>query len=698
METLSRQRAEEARRIRKEIIGTLTDPAREEQFRDATAHWWFTATLAEAYFGVEEYPQTLQALYRGRSQSPPSPWEEDSTLRQLAALARLQVERTRPDVEAALEGSDAWKALREYMGGKESGVRTAFAGKVGLALSGGGFRASLFHLGVLARLAETDLLRHVEVLSCVSGGSIVGAHYYLEVRKLLQTKSDSEIEAKDYVELVLKVTVDFLAGVQRNIRTRVAASLAANVKMIIGNYSRTERVGELYEEELFSRVKDGEETAPRWLNELFIEPKDTAPGFNPKYDNFRRRCKVPILVLNATALNTGHNWQFTAAWMGEPPQSGNTTINLDANERLRRLYYEDAPPAFQKVRLGHAVAASACVPGLFDPLVLAGLYPDRTVRLVDGGVHDNQGTASLLESDCTVLLVSDASGQMSAESHPSNGLIGVPLRTNSILMARVREAEYNELESRLQAGLLRGLMFLHLKKDLESLPVSWNQCEDPDEPRSSVGAHDDLTRYGILKNVQTLLAGIRTDLDSFSDAEAFALMTSGYRMTEHEYSKSIQLFPQPEAPKVDWPFLAIESSMKSVNCAEGTHQELRELLQVGSQIAFKIWLLEKRLRYSAGALGLVLVVSLCWLAIKYWSTPLLILRPSFVAGIAVVLVGGLVLGKKLMGLIRYRDTLERLVIGLGMSCFGCFIARLHLWRFDPWFLRRGSVARFRRPH
>ena len=47
--------------------------------------------------------------------------------------------------------------------------------KWGLALSGGGFRASFFHLGVLARLAEMDLLRRVEVISTVSGGSIIGA-------------------------------------------------------------------------------------------------------------------------------------------------------------------------------------------------------------------------------------------------------------------------------------------------------------------------------------------------------------------------------------------------------------------------------------------------------------------------------------------------------------------------------------------
>src|SRR3990172_10793035 len=83
--------------------------------------------------------------------------------------------------------------------------------RLGLALSGGGFRASLFHIGVLARLAEVDLLRHVEVLSCVSGGSIVGAHYYLEVRHLLQQKP--AISREDYVDLVRRLQKDFLEGV-----------------------------------------------------------------------------------------------------------------------------------------------------------------------------------------------------------------------------------------------------------------------------------------------------------------------------------------------------------------------------------------------------------------------------------------------------------------------------------------------------
>ena len=59
--------------------------------------------------------------------------------------------------------------------------------------------------------------------------------------------------------------------------------------------------------------------AKRLLSSLFVDPKSEQPqarGFNLKLDNWLRTVKVPILVLNATSLNTGHNWQFTASWTG----------------------------------------------------------------------------------------------------------------------------------------------------------------------------------------------------------------------------------------------------------------------------------------------------------------------------------------------------------------------------------------------
>ena len=117
-------------------------------------------------------------------------------------------------------GSPARKVLMELTGGNDAALQTIFSGKAGLALSGGGFRASLFHIGVLARLAELDMLRHIEILSCVSGGSIIGAQYYLEVRNLLRTKKDDDIKPQHYIDIVSKISKEFLDGVQRNIRTR----------------------------------------------------------------------------------------------------------------------------------------------------------------------------------------------------------------------------------------------------------------------------------------------------------------------------------------------------------------------------------------------------------------------------------------------------------------------------------------------
>ena len=42
----------------------------------------------------------------------------------------------------------------------------------GLCLSGGGYRAMVFHIGVLWRLYETGLLKSMKRISSVSGGSI----------------------------------------------------------------------------------------------------------------------------------------------------------------------------------------------------------------------------------------------------------------------------------------------------------------------------------------------------------------------------------------------------------------------------------------------------------------------------------------------------------------------------------------------
>ena len=689
---IAAERRQDARRIREDLVATLPALLNEPDKAWLKEQWWFLVTVAEAYFGLQDYPEAKRWLQKARALPNIIDWEFASTARQLAALARLQDEET-----TDFEDTPAWEVLNDFLGGDVAAVQTVFAGKLGLALSGGGFRASLFHIGVLARLAQLDMLRHVEVLSCVSGGSIIGAHYYLELRKLLQEHPDSAITQQDYIDLVARVQRNFLAGVQRNVRMRVLASLSANWRMFFSpDYSRTEKVGALYESEIFSRVNDGE-GKERWLNDLCITPlrDDGTPHieFKPKYDNWHRRNKVPVLILNATTLNTGHNWQFTASWMGESPVSIDPEV--DANERLRRMYYAEAPEAHRRVRLGQAVGASSCVPGLFEPIVLKTLYPDRTVRLVDGGVHDNQGVVGLLEQDCTVLLVSDASGQMESEPNPSKGEIGVLLRSNSILQARIREAEFDDLKARRRSSLLRGLMFLHLKKDLDADPVDWVDTEDPydasDEARPAA-RRGPVTSYGIQKDVQRLLAGLRTDLDSFTDAEAYALMTSGYRMTEHSFPRCIDSFPVREQTHA-WSFLSIEKPMQQ---KEGSAR-LKRLLEVGASIPFKIWKLSAPLRYVSYGLGLLTLVGFFWATWHWRSEALLTL--GWVGGtVALALVALLLkkifgdrMGATIMQAARYKETLKKIAIGFVMGTVGWVVAWIHLGIFDKMFLKWGEV-------
>lgn len=714
-EVAARRRAE-AKEIRKEIVNQVGPLVDKPDTNWLQGKWWFYSTVAEAHFGLGEYDEAVDWLNRGRKDAAIPPWEYEATGRQLANLARIQETINNTVVgDASAQTEKALAALSQFFTKYE--VQSAYTGKFGLALSGGGFRAALFHIGVLARLAELDVLHRVEVLSCVSGGSIIGAHYYLEVRKLLQTVSDKDINRQHYIDIVAKVRKDFVEGLQKNVRVRVIAELTTNLKMIfLPRYTRTMRSGELYESEIFARVLDSkkddprlddrERDDPRWLNGLYVCPigDDGTPdqNFNLKTDNWRRRAKIPNLILNTTALNTGHNWQFTASWMGEPPAGIDSQI--DGNDRLRRLYYsdEDTPKAHRQVRLGHAVAASACVPGLFEPLMLDELYPERVVRLVDGGVCDNQGVGSLLEQDCNVILVSDGSGQMGSENHPSNGLLGVPLRSNSILQARVREAQYRELSARKRAGLLQGFMFVHMKDDLDVDPIDWLGCLDPfnasDDSRPAY-RRGPLTRYGIAKDIQELLAGVRTDLDSFSDVEAFALMTSAYRMTEHEFrhSKCIEGFPEP-AEQYQWDFLAVEEGMKG---GGPKYDYLKRQLSVSNALAFKIWKLSKPLKVTALGLAAIAFAFAVW-ASFHWAT--LTVVPSitlwkiavFVASFVALSFLAFLIGKWVKRVVRWRDTVRLIALSIGMAVVGWIVARIHLHIFDPLFLRGGSLETFKK--
>lgn len=589
--TLVAERRQRAQDIRRQIHDKLSQLPTEKR-----NDWWTLVTLAEACLGQRDFNGTISWLQEARKIDPqPEPWEYETTAKQLARLAMLL-----KDSDASGEDSvgKAWEALGPFVGGNEAALLTAFNGKVGLALSGGGFRASLFHIGVLARLAELDMLRHVEVLSCVSGGSIIGAHYYLKLRKLLQGEPDATLTPKHYVDLVHALEEEFMAAIKNNPRMEVFSRLNR-----LG--LRTEEMGKLLDDTLYKPLVvptdlDAEDRPS--LRKLKIRPAgfhEKAPDsseeyapFNPKYDNWQRQHKVPVLIINATTLNTGHNWQFTTAFMGESPNQISTEV--DGNERLRRMYFDEAMPKEHRDQpLGRAVAASAAVPGLFRPVKLCGLYPGRDVELVDGGVHDNQGVSGLLEQDCMVLLISDACGQLVAESHPSRAEISVLMRSNDTLMARVRELEYKELVARQQAGLLREFMFVHLKKQLSVEPVDWEKCDLARDAGDRVGVSPDSdqdTGYGVRGDVQNLLSGIRTDLDAFCEAESYGLMISGYKMTAWEFPRSIHGFKPGEVyGNQGWHFLRLEPLMKSPSPGSDAENAKRLLgtLSLAASLLFK---------------------------------------------------------------------------------------------------------------
>ncbi|MCI0434163.1 MAG: patatin-like phospholipase family protein [Gemmatimonadetes bacterium] len=721
----ARQRRERAREIRERLLEVLPSlPSREGKAWLRTA-WRFHATIVEAQFGLGRYADALQSIRTGLAEAREiDDWELDSTMMQLASIVhqRMEARDAGTQAQAKAAGIPVLAELiaeRARRAGLAVPADTAPArrlaesvtlGKLGLALSGGGFRASFFHLGVLARLAELDLLRRVEVLSCVSGGSIVGAHYYLELRNQLGRFDDAEIERGHYVDLVLRLQQRFLVGVQKNIRMRMFAQAMANLRMIfIPGYTRTLRIGELCERYLYRPTVDegvrngwipapGSSPAPWWapwrgrhlyLSDLYIYPRNESARFKPRSDNWRRSAKVPDLILNATCLNTGHNWQFTASWMGEPPGAINTAV--DGNDRLRRMYYWEAPPRYTAFRLGHAVAASACVPGMFPPVVLPRLYPGRTVRLVDGGVHDNQGMTGLLEQDCTVAFISDASGQMGVQPDPSAGIVGSALRSNSVLMGRVRTEQYDDLDARRRSGMLRGLVYVHLMQDLDVDPVDWVGCEDPVEASEDARpAHRRgvLTRYGVLKDVQRLIAGIRTDLDSFSEAEAFALMASGYRMADHGVREHLGRFPVDGSdPGVEWPFLAVDDAM----VRGSTATRLMTHLRVAGQRFFKVWRLSRPLSIIGVVIAVAALVVTSWAAWEFRTAS--ILTVGTVAGFVLVTALATIVGKTILRIAQFRSTLTKFAAAAALAILGPILVRAHLVIFDALFRRGGRASR-----
>jgi predicted acylesterase/phospholipase RssA len=479
---------------------------------------------------------------------------------QLAQLAYLRKDRP-------LDDAGIRNFFDTLLPGAGDAISSVFIGKVGLALSGGGFRASFFHLGVLACLAERDVLRHVEGLSCVSGGSIVGACYWLKLReRMLKPKP---LKRDDYVALVSELMTHFKDAVQTDLRGQVQPGIGRLIWRVVGGQQ-----GALDPEETASELDKvfygplWQGPRPVWMHQLPFKPVDHrrelagTEDFNPGKHNWLRAHKVPALILNATTVNTGHAWHFTPIWMGESPWA--THHSADSVPRLQWGEYD--PQKGWRIELGRAVAASACVPMVFAPLRLGRFYEQNIeVSLVDGGVHDNQGAGTLLASGCNVVLVSDACGQLKLDPSPTAGLRGLPsaaTRSMDTLMERVRLANFGDLNARLFSGLLRGLMFLHMKAGLDADVI---RLRDFSYEAYTI-QRALLSPSGVRKDFQQALSELRTDLDIFTNVEANGLMACGHQMAgkaiEFQLPKLRDLWTGTPYP--DWPFKDMLAEITSI--------------------------------------------------------------------------------------------------------------------------------------
>jgi NTE family protein len=244
---------------------------------------------------------------------------------------------------------------------------------VGLCLSGGGFRATLFHLGTLRRLNEVGVLARADFRSVasVSGGSITAAWLATALTRvrLPLAAADWDREVRDPLR----------AFTRRDVRTGPFLK-----RLLPWNLGKAETTVEAL------ALRFEQQLTPLRLAALPERPE--------------------FLIL-ATDMAYGVSWTFSRERMGD-----------------YQVGYMAPPPDFP---LARAVAASACFPPLLDPLRLQ-LDPDALkggsaprddqrraclsdFRLTDGGDYDNMGLEPIWKNHA-VVLVSDAGGLFTDES------------------------------------------------------------------------------------------------------------------------------------------------------------------------------------------------------------------------------------------------------------------------------------------
>ena len=136
--------------------------------------------------------------------------------------------------------------------------------------------------------------------------------------------------------------------------------------------------------------------------------------------------------------------------------------------------------------------------------------------------------------------------------------------------------------------------------------MDWIDCQDRfsrEDEGLPQKEEEPLTGYGVHRDIQDALARLRTDLDSFSDTEAHALMCSAYLMTRLALGTEDSVFAKRADIQAEWRFLRIEPHLKS---PQGFRAGVPLSLRVGEQLPFKVWRLSPWLTTLSTALLIAL--------------------------------------------------------------------------------------------
>jgi NTE family protein len=259
---------------------------------------------------------------------------------------------------------------------------------IGISVSGGGYRAMLFHLGAFLRLFELGLLQRATRVSSVSGGSITSAKIALEWRRL-KTRQDFLDFVVQPIRRVAGTTIDLPA---------IAAGLTFPGR--VADY-----VAFAYRAMLFGRAT---------LQDL--------PG-------------KPEFVINATNVETGTLWRFSRALMADYKVG---EIELPDLALAHAVAASSAFPPFLSpyvLRVG---------PEDFSRVSTADKALLSNISLTDGGVYDNLGLETVWKAHRNVL-VSDAGAALQPDPSPRTAWARQAKRDIDIIYSQVSSLRKRQL-------------------------------------------------------------------------------------------------------------------------------------------------------------------------------------------------------------------------------------------------------------